>query len=140
MTDQETIFSKIIRREIPAEIVYEDDAVLAFLDIAPNNPGHTLVIPKEPTRNMLTIDKKSWGQVMEVVRLLAPSIQEAVGADGINLIMNNESAAGQLVFHAHVHVIPRFADDGYKHWPGHDYKEGEMKSVAEKIRQSIQGE
>ena len=134
MTDQETIFSRIIRREIPAEIVYEDEHVLAFLDIAPNNPGHTLVIPKQQTRNLLTIHAGDWAKVMEVVRILAPKIREAVGAEGVNIIMNNEPAAGQIVFHAHVHVIPRFSDDGYRHWPGHEYQEGKMQSVAEKIR------
>ena len=137
MTDTETIFSKIIRREIPAEIVYEDDGVLAFLDISPNNPGHTLVIPKVPTRNLFTIDAGNWATVTEVVRTLAPKIQRAVGADGINLIMNNEPAAGQIVFHAHVHIVPRFADDGYRHWPGHEYKEGEMADIAEKIRKAL---
>jgi len=137
MTDTETIFSKIIRKEIPAEIVYEDDDVLAFLDIAPNNPGHTLVIPKKPTRNLLTIDRESWAKVMEVVRMLAPMIQEAVGAEGINIMMNNEPVAGQIVFHAHVHIIPRFKDDGYKHWPGAKYKEGEMAEVGRKIREVI---
>ena len=137
MDTQETIFSKIISRAIPAEIVYEDADILAFLDIAPNNPGHTLVIPKESTRNLMTISSETWGKVAEVVRMLAPKIQEAVGAEGVNIMMNNEPAAGQIVFHAHVHIIPRFPDDGYKHWPGHEYKEGEMKKVAEQIRKKL---
>jgi histidine triad (HIT) family protein len=137
MTDEETIFSKIVRKEIPAEIIYEDDAVLAFLDISPNNHGHTLVIPKTRTRNLLTIDAETWTKVMEVVRILAPKIQQAVGAEGMNLIMNNEPAAGQIVFHAHVHIIPRFSDDGYKHWEGHSYKEGEMADVGRKIRNAL---
>ena len=75
----ETIFSKIIRREVPAEIVYETGHVLAFLDISPTNPGHTLVIPKAWSRNLLDIDAAAWGRVMEAVRLLAPRIKEAVG-------------------------------------------------------------
>jgi histidine triad (HIT) family protein len=137
METTETIFSKIIKREIPAEIVYEDTDVLAFLDISPNNPGHTLVIPKTPTRNLLTIDADSWAKVMEVVRMLAPKIKEAVGAEGINLIMNNEPTAGQIVFHAHVHIIPRFSDDGYRHWEGHSYKDGDMAEVGRKIREVI---
>ena len=137
MSEGETIFSKIIRHEIPAEIVYEDEDVLAFLDISPNNPGHTLVIPKTPTRNLFTIDAESWAKVMEAVRLLAPKIKEAVGADGINIMMNNEHVAGQIVFHAHVHIIPRFRDDGYTHWPGGEYAEGEMQNVAQKIRKLV---
>jgi len=137
MQSEDTIFSKILRREIPAEIVYEDEKVLAFLDISPNNPGHTLVIPKKPTRNLLTIDAESWANVMETVRMLAPKIKDAVGAEGINIMMNNEPVAGQIVFHAHVHIIPRFSGDGYTHWPGGEYAEGEMQKVAEKIRKLV---
>ena len=137
MTENETIFSKIIRREIPAEIVYETDDVLAFLDISPTNPGHTLVIPKVPTRNLFTINAESWAKVMEAVRILAPKIQRAVGAEGINIMMNNEPAAGQIVFHAHVHIIPRLSDDGYRHWEGHSYPEGEIKAVGDAIRSTL---
>ena len=134
---EETIFSKIIRREIPAEIVYEDEEVLAFLDIAPNNPGHTLVIPKEQSRNILTISSESWSKVMEAIRILAPKIKDAVNADGINIKMNNEEASGQEVFHTHVHIIPRFKEDGLTYWPAKPYGEGELEKVAEKIRAEL---
>lgn len=134
---EETIFTKILRKEIPAEVVYEDDDVLAFLDIEPNNPGHTLVIPKEPTRNLLTIAPDSWAKVMEVVRKLSPIIKDAVGAEGINLMMNNEPVAGQVVMHAHVHIIPRHEGDGFRHWQGHAYKEGEMAEVGKRIRTEL---
>lgn len=135
--NEETIFSGIIRREIPAEIIYETNEVLAFLDISPNNPGHALVIPKIPTRNLFTITKESWVAVSEAVRVIAPALMHAVGAEGINIMMNNEPVAGQIVFHAHVHIIPRFKEDGYRHWPGHPYQEGEMHVVAEKIRAEL---
>lgn len=108
---QETIFSKIINKEIPANIVYEDEHTLAFLDIMPNNPGHTLVIPKKPSRNILDIDKDSFAKVMETVRLLAPKIKSAMKAEGVRISINNEPSAGQEVFHLHVHIIPMFADD-----------------------------
>jgi len=134
MSIETTIFEKIINREVPAEIVYEDEHTLAFLDIAPNNPGHTLVIPKSPSRNVLEIDADTWSKVMEAVRRLTPIIKEAVGADGINLMMNNEPAAGQIVFHTHIHIIPRFDGDGYEHWSSRSYEEGEMEAVGEKIR------
>ncbi|MEK7510658.1 MAG: HIT family protein [Patescibacteria group bacterium] len=129
-----TIFEKIIAREIPATIIYEDEATLAFLDIAPNNPGHTLVIPKVHTRNILDISEDSWLAVMKTVHKLAPVIKEAVDADGINIAMNNEPAAGQVVFHAHVHIIPRHEGDGFTHFPAGSYGEGEADSVAAKIR------
>lgn len=137
MTREETIFDKIIRKEIPAEVVYENDTTLAFLDIAPNNPGHTLVIPKVPSRNIFDISQESWAQVMETVRTLAPKIKEAVGADAINLMMNNEPEAGQMVFHTHVHIIPRFTGDGYEHWGSKPYAEGELADVAQKIRTTL---
>ena len=137
MAQDTTIFDKILSGAIPADVVYETDQVLAFLDIAPNNPGHTLVIPKEATRNLLTISPESWAAVMEAVRVLAPAIKEATGADGINLMMNNEPTAGQIVMHAHVHIIPRHEGDGFKHWPGTPYGEGEAAAMADKIRKAL---
>jgi histidine triad (HIT) family protein len=132
-----TIFEKIIAREIPAEILYEDEETLAFLDIAPNNPGHTLVVPKSHSRNLLDISEASWLAVMKTVRLLAPIIQKAVRADGINVAMNNEAAAGQVVFHTHVHIIPRHEGDGFTHFPAGAYEEGEAARVAESIRTAL---
>jgi histidine triad (HIT) family protein len=134
---EDTIFSKIIQREIPAEIVYEDEDVLAFLDIRPNNFGHTLVIPKAYSRNVLTISPESWGKVMEVVRMLAITIKEALDADGVNIKMNNEDAGGQDVFHTHVHIIPRYKDDGFTYWPSKQYEEGQAAEVGEKIRAAL---
>lgn len=118
-------------------MIYENDRVFAFLDIKPNNPGHTLVIPKMHYKNIYETPSAVFMDVMDVVRQLSVSIKKAVGADGINLHMNNDAAAGQLVFHAHVHIIPRFIEDGYEHWHGHAYEEGEMHRVGEKIRSQL---
>ncbi len=134
---EDTIFSKIIRREIPAEIIYEDDDVLAFLDISPNNPGHTLVIPKDLSTNIFDISQDSWRKVMDVVRMLAPKVREGAGADAINIQMNNGEIAGQLVYHTHVHIIPRIKGDGFKHWAGTPYAQGEMRAVADAIRATL---
>lgn len=129
-----TIFAQIIRREIPAEIIYENEATLAFLDIQPNNPGHTLVVPKDASRNIFDISEASWVEVMKTVRMLAPRIRDAVGAEGINIAMNNEQAADQAVFHSHVHIIPRYAGDGVLSFTKKSYAPGEAAAVAEKIR------
>lgn len=134
---ERTIFEKIIAREIPANIIYEDEETLAFLDIAPNNPGHTLVIPKQHSRNLLDISEDSWLAVMRTARTLAPVIKAAVDADGINIAMNNEAAAGQVVFHTHVHIIPRHEGDGFKHFPQGSYEQGEAEVLAEKIRSAL---
>lgn len=134
----DTVFSKIISGEIPAHIVYENDHVIAFLDIAPIHPGHTLVLPKKYARNILDISEESWEHVSRAVRFLAPKIKKAVHADGVNIIMNNEPAGHQIVFHAHVHIVPRFNDDGLTTWAQHSYKENEAEEVLKKIKEAVQ--
>ncbi len=131
------LFCKIITGEIPSEKIFEDDFAFAFLDIRPVNPGHTLVVPKQHSTNIYDISKVDFGKLMERVHLLASTIKRAVESDGINIGMNNENAAGQLVFHTHVHVIPRFESDGHVHWHGTPYKEGEIKKVAQRIRKAL---
>jgi histidine triad (HIT) family protein len=135
---EDTVFAKIIRREIPAEIVYEDEETLAFLDIAPTNPGHTLVVPKKPFRNLLDdVDDATLLSLMKTVKKVASAVQKATGATGVNVVVNNEAAAGQIVFHLHFHVIPRFADDRVARWTKKKYAEGEAAKTAEGIRQAI---
>ena len=134
---EDTVFDKIIKREIPAEIVYEDADTIAFLDIAPTNPGHTLVVPKQASRNIFDISEEDWLAVMKVVRKIAHAVKGAVDAEGVNITMNNEPAAGQEVFHSHIHIIPRFSTDGFGLWPKKEYKEGEKQEIAEKIRTEL---
>ena len=131
------IFLKIIAGEIPAHKVYEDEYTYAFLDATPNNPGHTLVIPKERYKDIYEIPEEVLSHVMNTVKKVAIAVKKATNADGINIGMNNEPAAGQLVFHAHIHVIPRFKDDGLKHWGRKEYKEGEAEKVAGSIRAEL---
>ena len=131
------IFCKIIRGELPSFKVYEDEDTLAFLDINPNHPGHALVIPKEHADNIFTISAESWAKVQETVRKVAKAVETGLGADGVNINMNNREHAGQVVMHAHVHLIPRFKGDGLKPWPHKplDMKEGPV--LAEKIREAL---
>jgi histidine triad (HIT) family protein len=105
--DQSNIFAKILRGEIPCHKVYEDDKALAFLDIMPRAPGHTLVIPKAPARNLLDVAPDDLAHVMKVAQRIAKISVEAFGADGVTLQQFNEHAGGQVVFHLHVHIIPR---------------------------------
>lgn len=107
-----TIFEKIISKEIPANIVYEDDIVLAFLDIKPVNLGHTLVIPKEPSVDGTETQPDTLAHIMKVAQKIAVAQKKVLGATGVNFIMNNGADAGQEVFHTHLHVMPRFANDG----------------------------
>ncbi|HFI0403200.1 TPA: HIT family protein [Streptococcus suis] len=102
------IFCKIVAGEIPASKVYEDDQVLAFLDITQVTKGHTLVIPKKHYRNVLDMDAEVAGKIFSVVPALARQLKEKLGASGLNIVNNNEEVAGQTVFHTHIHLLPRF--------------------------------
>lgn len=115
----ETIFSKIINREVPANIVYEDDIVLAFLDITPINHGHTLIVPKVPFENLFDGDSATLGHMMQVGQKIALALRAAKLAEGVNLIMNNGKEAGQEVLHAHLHVVPRNTGDNSFTKPNH---------------------
>jgi histidine triad (HIT) family protein len=134
---EETLFDRIISHEIPAEIVYEDEHAIAFLDIHPNNPGHTLVVPKKHSRNLFDVDEEYLTNLILAVQQVAIAVRDAMGAEGVNIAMNNEAAAGQEVFHTHMHVIPRFKADGFKHFPQGEYKPGEAQEVADKIRAQL---
>ena len=108
----ECIFCKIVRKEIPSSIVYEDKATLAFLDISPLNKGHTLVIPKKHYETIMDIPESEMAGLAKAVRKVALGVKKATGAPGLNLTQNNGKEAEQLVPHAHFHVIPRFGGDG----------------------------
>lgn len=137
-THGDCLFCKIVAGDIPATKVHEDDETLAFLDINPVSEGHTLVIPKDHFENVYATPAETWCRVMLTVQKVAEAVRHAVNADGINLVMNNESAAGQLVPHAHVHIIPRHNDDGLKPWIGKPYKSvEESKSISEKIKEEL---
>lgn len=105
--DPGNIFAKILRSEIPCHKVYEDNAVLAFMDVMPQADGHTLVIPKAASRNLLDADPAVLGSLMAAVQKVAKAVAKAFDADGILISQFNEPAAGQTVFHLHVHVLPR---------------------------------
>ncbi len=105
--DPQNIFAKILRGELPCYKVYEDDRVLAFLDIMPRAPGHTLVLPKAPARNLLDIAPDDLAAVHKVAQTIAQAAKTVFAADGITVQQFNESAGGQVVFHLQVHVVPR---------------------------------
>jgi histidine triad (HIT) family protein len=105
--DPNNIFAKILRGELPCHKVYEDDKALAFLDIMPRAPGHALVLPKAPARNILDVSPDDLAHVMKVAQNVARAGMQVFHADGVTVQQFNEAAGGQVVFHLHVHVIPR---------------------------------
>jgi histidine triad (HIT) family protein len=105
--DPNNIFAKILRGELPCYRVYEDDRAFAFLDIMPRAPGHTLVLPKSPVRNIFDVAPDDFGHVAKVSQTIAKAARSAFAADGVTIQQFNEGAGGQVVFHLHMHVIPR---------------------------------
>lgn len=134
-----TIFEKIIAKEVPAAIVYEDENTLAFLDKAPVHPGHTLVVPKIHSRNLLDIKDMDRNHLFATVQKISKAIIVAGIAAGVNIVINNEPEAGQVVFHTHVHVIPRHKGDNALHWSHNpNYDVSRALEIAEQIKVALQ--
>ncbi|NOU35797.1 MAG: HIT family protein [Kiritimatiellaceae bacterium] len=133
------IFEKIVNREIPATIVYEDSDTLAFVDIGPIIKGHTLVIPKTCYNPVTETPDEVLAKLMSVCKRIAAAQIRELGADGVNIIQNNGAVAGQVVPHIHFHVIPRFEGDGHHwNWNAKKYDNSvEMENIAAKIRKGL---
>ena len=130
----ENIFLKIINSEIPAHIIYEDDLVIAFLDIMPVNKGHTLVVPKKHFVNILDGDPDILAHMMKVVQKVAQAQIKELGAEGFNLVVNNGVAGGQEVMHSHFHVVPRYLNDNAYQKPSHvECSKEEFVEIKEKL-------
>ncbi len=135
--DDNNIFAKILRGEIPAFKVYEDDDTLAFMDVMPQSPGHTLVIPKAPSRNLLDADPAVLSKTIPVVQKIAVAAKKAFAADGIQLVQFNEPASGQTVYHLHFHIIPRFEGVALKPHTGKMEDMDVLKANAEKLKAAL---
>jgi histidine triad (HIT) family protein len=135
--DPSNIFARILRGEIPSHRVYEDDAVVAFMDVMPQGPGHTLVVPKAPSRNLLDADPAALGPLFVIVQKLARAVKKAFGSDGVTVMQFNEPASGQTVYHLHVHVIPRFEGILIKPHSGQMEKPEILAENAARIRTAL---
>ena len=137
--DPNNIFAKILRGELPAYKVYEDDRVFAFLDIMPQATGHTLVIPKAPSRNALDADPDDLAYVVKIAQKIAKVAMPVFAADGVIIVQFNEPAAGQSVFHLHVHVVPR--KEGVALRPPASFKEDQsvLAEQAKKLAAALRG-
>jgi histidine triad (HIT) family protein len=134
MSADDCIFCKIVAGEIPATRIYEDEAVLVFLDIGPISDGHTLVIPKRHFERLHDCPAELLGQISSHLGKMAGAVSAAMNCDGYNLLCNNGRAAGQIVEHLHFHIIPRKTGDGvFDRWPSHKYSEGKMEFIAAHI-------
>ena len=133
-----TIFTRIINGEIPALKVYEDVDTLAFLDIAPASPGHTLVICKNEDATLMELSDAQLLATARTTQRVAAALQKALQPDGINIMQNNGMAAGQTVFHYHVHLIPRWNDDGViQFWQPKSMSQADFAEIVTKISQAL---
>jgi histidine triad (HIT) family protein len=131
MTQEKTIFEKIINNEIPSIKICDNEHFAVFLDAFPTSPGHTLVVTKEPYKDLFEIPDEITAKILTFVKKISVKVMEATEADGIKIINNSGKADEPEVYHAHIHIIPRFKGDN---WPlKYEYKEGEAKQIAEKI-------
>ncbi len=135
--DNDNIFAKILRDEIPSERVYEDDICVAFMDVMPQAPGHTLVVPKSASRNLLDAAPDTLSAVMPTVQKIANAVKNAFAAEGVTIMQFNEAAGGQTVFHLHIHVIPRHDGIPLKRHSDGMEDPGVLKANADKIRAAL---
>jgi len=133
------IFCRVAAGKLPAVVVLDTPGVLAFLDIAPVHPGHTLVIPRKHCQNLLDLPDPLWLEMGQACRRVAQALQQGLQAQGFNIGMNNFPAAGQEVFHAHMHVIPRYFGDGLRLFPQKTYKAGDMEETGRRLRRALEG-
>jgi|SRR3989344_2377525 len=132
---EDCIFCKIIKKEIPADIVYEDKDIMAFLDINPSNKGHTLVMPKKHSKNLLENNEEDLKRLVLAIKKIGNAVMKVTNAEGMNILSNINPIAGQVVFHTHVHITPRYKDDGISFKIQRKaYNEGESKELASKIK------
>ena len=138
MKNNDCLFCKIIGGEIPSKTIYEDEEFRVILDISPATKGHALIIPKEHYANIYEMPEETAAHVMILAKKLAAHMTEVLKCDGLNIMQNNGEAAGQTVFHFHMHLIPRYEQDGNADklcWNHLELSEDEMNEIYEKLKQ-----
>ncbi|MDK6863537.1 HIT family protein [Nosocomiicoccus ampullae] len=140
MSENKTVFEMIIDRDIDANIIYEDDNFIAFLDAFPVVKGHTLVVPKKRIENIFDLDDETANDYMKVIRNVSKAVRDTFNPEGLNVVQNNGEFAGQSVFHIHFHILPRYKDEhdgfGYK-WEDIEFTEEEREQFAEAIKSKL---
>lgn len=136
--EPDNVFAKILRGDTPCHKVYEDDATIAFMDVMPRGDGHVLVIPKAASRNMLDIGEADIAPLFSTVARIARAVKAAFGAEGVTIQQFNETAGGQVIFHTHVHILPRWSDVPLKPHTGQMETQEVLAAHAEKLRAALE--
>ena len=131
------IFCKIVKGEIDSKKIYEDEKVLAFLDITPISKGHLLIIPKKHFENIYEIENSYLKEIISVAKIIAESLKKSLNAGSVNILHASGKDAQQSVFHFHIHLVPRYKNDGIDIWPKSDYKELNLDEIKNKITKEI---
>ena len=138
MSGDDCIFCEMVAGQIPVTKIYEDEVVLAFLDIGPVSDGHTLVIPRQHFEKLHDCPAELLGQVSSRLGKIAEAVATGMNSEGYNVLCNNGRAAGQLVSHLHFHIIPRNSGDGvFNRWPAYKYQDGKIEQIAVRIRENL---
>ena len=138
MSADDCVFCKMVAGQIPCVKIFEDNAVLAFLDIVPISDGHTLVVPKQHYEKLHECPAQLLGRFCSYLGRIAVAVTKAMDSEGYNLLCNNGRAAGQVVKHLHFHIIPRNTGDGvFDAWPSYTYEDGRIEDFADKIRRNL---
>jgi len=138
MSTDDCLFCKMVAGQIPVTKIYEDEVVLAFLDIGPISDGHTLVIPKQHFEKLHNCSSELLGRIGQCLGRIAGAVAAAMNSDGYNVLCNNGRAAGQLIEHLHFHIIPRNTGDSlFGQWPAYEYEQGKIEVIAEKIQKNL---
>ena len=138
MKDENCIFCKLANGDIPTATVYEDEYLRAIMDAAPANKGHIIILPKSHAADIYELNEEYVSRAFVLAKKLAVALKKLTGCDGVNILQNNGEAAGQTIFHFHVHVIPRFKDDDCTIvWKPTSYEDGEASEVAKKIAELL---
>ncbi|MDE6902514.1 MAG: HIT family protein [Lachnospiraceae bacterium] len=134
MKDTNCIFCKIANGEIPSKTLYEDDKFRVILDLGPASKGHALILPKEHYADLYELPEETAGEVMKLAKKMAAQMTQRLGCEGFNLVQNNGELAGQTVFHFHMHLIPRYRDDGQKiGWKPQEATQEELEAIRAQI-------
>lgn len=137
--DDGNVFAKILRGEMSAHRVFEDEHCIAFMDVMPQSPGHTLVVPREPAEDVFALSDAGWTQLTAAAHRVARAVKQAFAPEGVTLMQLNGAAAGQSVFHVHVHVIPRYAGQALRRHGGAVAPNAELAAHAARIRAALGG-
>jgi len=136
--DNDCIFCKIANGEIPSSTIYEDDLFRVILDLSPATKGHALILPKKHMANIFEMDEETAEKVFVLASRIAKAMKEALNCDGLNIVQNNGEIAGQTVFHYHMHIIPRYNDDGQQiNWIPKTSEAAERDMIAEQIKNAL---